>query len=293
MLEEYSAVSRQVAKETNVTLCDLRQAFLDHLKQHNPENKDRGILTGDGVHLNAAGNRFVAEQAAAAIAKALQTETAAPANNTQSQSLFNGTDLTGWHSDVPEKDKNADVRDSFIVRDGLLVSLGSPNGHLITDKQYKNYQLEVEYRFADKPGNCGILAFASTPRTLYGMFPKSIEIQMNHTHAGDFWCIGEDITVPNMEQRRGPKENWGVTEGKGRRILNLTDGSEMPVGEWNRMVIQCLGDSIKVWVNGDFVNHGTGCTASEGQIAVQAEGSEVEFRKLDVTPINKLSEAAP
>jgi hypothetical protein len=49
---------------------------------------------------------------------------------------------------------------------------------------------------------------------------------------------------------------------------------------------------VKVWVNGDLVNHGTNCTASSGQIAIQAEGSEVEFRKLLLTPITKLTDAA-
>ena len=77
------------------------------------------------------------------------------------------------------------------------------------------------------------------------MFPQSIEVQMHHTNAGDFWCIGEDITVPDMEQRRGPKENWGTTEGKERRILNLTDESEKPVGEWNSMVMECSGDQAE------------------------------------------------
>jgi len=72
MLEEYAAISRKVAAETNVHLCDLRKAFGEHLKQNNPDKKPRGILTGDGVHLNAAGNRFVADQAAAAIAEALR-----------------------------------------------------------------------------------------------------------------------------------------------------------------------------------------------------------------------------
>ena len=72
MLEEYAAVSRKVAADTGSQLCDLRKAFVEHLKKHNPENKYRGILTGDGVHLNAAGNRFVADQAAQAIAEALK-----------------------------------------------------------------------------------------------------------------------------------------------------------------------------------------------------------------------------
>jgi hypothetical protein len=43
-------------------------------------------------------------------------------------------------------------------------------------------------------------------------------------------------------------------------------------------------------VNGDLVNHGFNCTATKGQIAVQAEGSEVEFRKLELTPIAKITE---
>ena len=186
-------------------------------------------------------------------------------------------------------DKKRDASSPFIVRKGLLVSLGNPPGHLITDDVYQNYRLEVEYRFAGKPGNCGVLVHASTPRALYKMFPKSIEVQMMHENAGDFWCIVEDIKVPDMEKRRGPKEKWGITEGKARRILNLTDGSEKPPGEWNRMVIECVGNQVKVWINGDLVNHGTDCTANRGHIALQAEGSEVEFRKLLLTPIATLS----
>lgn len=209
--------------------------------------------------------------------------------SSESQSLFNGKDLSGWHVDVPEMDTNANAINPFIIRNGLLVSLGTPNGHLITDKIYQNYRLEVEYRFAGKPGNCGVLVHASTPRALYKMFPKSLEVQMMHENAGDFWCIVEDITVPDMEKRRGPKEKWGITEGKERRVINLTDGSEKPLGEWNNMTIECLDNNIKVWVNNDLVNNGYNCTANKGQIAVQAEGSEVEFRKLLLTPIKKLS----
>ena len=110
-----------------------------------------------------------------------------------------------------------------------------------------------------------------------------------HTNAGDFWCIGEDISVPDMETRRGPKADWGVTEGKERRIKNLTDHSEKPVGEWNHMTVECVANSIKVWVNNDLVNYGFNATASKGNIALQAEGSEVEFRKIILTPIIKLT----
>ena len=69
----------------------------------------------------------------------------------------------------------------------------------------------------------------------------------------------------------------------------MTDGSEKPLGEWNTMRIECLKDKIRVWVNGILVNDGYHCTASKGQIALQAEGSEVEFKNLVLTPLKKLS----
>lgn len=200
-------------------------------------------------------------------------------------SLFDGKTLAGWYYDVPAIDKDPTQRVPFIVRNGVLVSLGSPGGHLITDKIYENYKLVVEYRFTGKPGNCGVLVHASKPRRLYEMFPQSIEVQLQHGDAGDFWCIGEDISVPNMEERRGPRANWGVDGDKARRIKNLTDNSERKLGEWNTMVIECKKDTVKVWVNGALVNDGNHATASKGKIALQAEGSEVEFRKLELTSL--------
>jgi len=220
---------------------------------------------------------------------------AAPADQaivpTRVMPLFNGRDLTGWKADVPEKDTNPSVRDSFIVRNGMLVSLGTPEGHLVTEQTYRNYRLEVEYRFPGKPGNCGVLVHASKPRALYKMFPQSIEVQMEHENAGDFWCIQENIEVPDMEKRRPRKEGekWGGSEGDARRILNLTDNSEKPVGEWNAMTIEARDRAIKVWVNGDLVNEGFKCTADRGKIALQAEGSEVEFRRLDIGPLSSAS----
>ncbi|KAA0993108.1 3-keto-disaccharide hydrolase [Dyadobacter aurulentus] len=207
----------------------------------------------------------------------------------QSRALLNGKDLKGWHVDVPEMDKDPNVKSPFLIRDGLLVSLGKPGGHLITDDQFENFRLTFQYRFAGKPGNCGALVFVSKPRDLYEMFPKSIEIQMMHQNAGDFWCIQENITVPDMEKRRGPKEKWGVNGDKLRRVPNLTDGTEKPLGEWNSMHIECVKNSIKVWLNGVLVNYGYNATAQKGQIALQSEGAEVEFKEVMVTPIKTLS----
>ena len=201
--------------------------------------------------------------------------------------LFNGRDLAGWEADVPARDKDATLPPSFVVRDGLLVSTGKPEGHLVTTEAYRDYRLVVEYRFPEQAGNCGVLLHASKPRALYGMFPQSIEVQMMSGNAGDFWCIGENITVNDMETRRPrkPGQAWGGGEGDARRILNLTDGSEKPVGEWNEMVIEARGHTLKVWVNGDLVNEGFDATTDRGKIALQAEGTVVEFRRVEIGPL--------
>lgn len=200
--------------------------------------------------------------------------------------LFNGTDLAGWHADVPARDADASVPVPFVVRDGVLVSLAEPQGHLITDAEYADYRLAVEWRWPGEPGNCGVLIHASTPRRLYDMFPQSLEVQLHAGNAGDFWCIGEDISVPDMEQRRGPPETWGVDGDKARRILNLNDEAERAPGEWNRMVIECIGPDVHVFVNRRLVNSGVAGTADHGRIAIQAEGAECEFRSIELTPLH-------
>jgi hypothetical protein len=201
--------------------------------------------------------------------------------------LFNGEGLGGWTADVPEADGKPDIAPSFGVEDGLLISNGNPQGHLLTDESFADYLLHVEYRFPEAAGNCGVLVHASTPRALYGMFPASIEVQMYSGNAGDFWCIQESIQVPDMETRRPLKEGqeWGGAEGDSRRILNLTDDSEHALGEWNTMIVVCRGREIQVWVNGDLVNHGFGCTKDRGKIALQAEGTKVEFRRVQLQPL--------
>lgn len=60
-LDEYSAIGRKVAGELNIQLCDLRKAFVEHIQANNPDKAEKGILTSDRVHLNDAGNKFVAD----------------------------------------------------------------------------------------------------------------------------------------------------------------------------------------------------------------------------------------
>ena len=113
----------------------------------------------------------------------------------------------------------------------------------------------------------------STPGAL-GVWCKSIEVQLAHGNAGDFWIIGTDLDVENEAERK-----------KGRRHLNLTDDSEKPIGEWNTMEIVCKGNEVSVKVNGDLVNHATNVTESQGAIALQSEGTPIQYRNVELTPL--------
>lgn len=61
-MNQYSNIVRNIAAKNALPLVDLRKSFLDYNLKNNPENKDRGILTTDRVHLNAAGNQLVADE---------------------------------------------------------------------------------------------------------------------------------------------------------------------------------------------------------------------------------------
>ena len=60
-LDRFSQIIRELAAEKNIPVCDLRRAFLENSAANNVEDRESGILTTDGVHLNEKGNKLVAE----------------------------------------------------------------------------------------------------------------------------------------------------------------------------------------------------------------------------------------
>lgn len=60
-LDKFAQIIRKLSAQYGLPLCDLRRIFLEHLAHVNKENKEKGLLTNDGVHLNEAGNQLVAE----------------------------------------------------------------------------------------------------------------------------------------------------------------------------------------------------------------------------------------
>lgn len=181
--------------------------------------------------------------------------------------LFNGRDLSGWtyHLDKPD----VKMEEVWSVKDGMLVCKGQPVGYLLTRKDdYENYVLTLEWRWPKEGGNNGVLVHVTKPGAL-GVWPKSLEVQLADKEAGDFWVIGTTIDVENAEKRR-----------QDRRHLNLSDGDEKPIGKWNTMEITCRGNEVLVKVNGKLVNHATNVSQTKGAIALQSEGTPIEFREI-------------
>lgn len=196
---------------------------------------------------------------------------AEPADGGEAITLFNGKDLEGWTAE-PSADKG--TAKTWSVKDGCLQCTGKPVGYLKTKRDdFENYVLTLEWRWPGGGGNNGVLVHASTPNAL-GVWPKSIEVQLGSGDAGDFWIIGTDLDVPDEATRKHD-----------RRHVNLTDGSEKALGEWNQMEITCKGAEVIVKVNGETVNHATNCSVTRGAICLQSEGTPVEFRNIVVKPL--------
>ena len=94
--------------------------------------------------------------------------------------------------------------------------------------------------------------------------------------AGDFWIIGETIEVNPGQIAPSKKDK------PSRRRLNLTDGSEKPLGEWNKMRIVTTDNTVEVYVNNTLVQKGWNASTSEGAICLQAEGANVQFRSIRI-----------
>ena len=184
--------------------------------------------------------------------------------------LFNGNNLEGWTFFL--NDKKADAKDVWRVEDGVLVCAGNPTGYLKTKETYRNYVLELEWRFTPQkgPGNSGVLLRQIGADKVW---PKSIEAQLMHKNAGDFWNIGK------FGMQADPKRT------EGRRTKKAQPSNEKPLGQWNKYVITVDGDTVTLKVNGQVQNVATKCDEVAGTIGLQSEGAEIHFRNIRLTPL--------
>lgn len=187
--------------------------------------------------------------------------------------LFNGKDLNGWKPVLTEE--KADPATVWTVKDGVLHCSGVPAGYIRTEENYRDYKLVVEYRWPGKGGNNGVLLHMVGKDMVW---PKSIESQLMHGNAGDFFVIeGSEFA-----EHKDPND---------RRVPNKTDDSEKELGQWNTNEIVCAGDTITVYVNGVEVNKATKANITSGHICLQSEGTPIEYRRVELLPLEKSEQA--
>ena len=191
---------------------------------------------------------------------------------TQSEKLFNGKDLSNWGF-VVDGDK-VPAESVYTVYDGAIMITGVPFGYMYTKKKYKDYTLELEWKWLGEATNSGI--FMMIAQTQAGnAFPKAIECQLQGGNAGDFVMLSGSDLDEYVEPDSG-RPAFPV-------IRKRVASNEKPVGEWNKAKIEVQDGKITIYINGVLQNQGTN-KVKEGHIGLQSEGGPIQFRNLIVTP---------
>jgi putative heme-binding domain-containing protein len=212
--------------------------------------------------------RALSPQQLADLCAFLQHDPDAPPTLGPPLALWNGRDLSGWAA-VPDASAWS-VREA----DGapVLHCAGQPIGYIRCERAFTSFELTVEWRFPDpsRPGNSGVLLRVQPPD---GVWPRSLEAQLNSGDAGDIWNIGEF----------GAELDPSRTQG--RRTVKLLPSSERPLGEWNTYRITLRSGDLTLEVNGQVQNRGRWCEELAGGIALQSEGAPIEFRRVELREI--------
>ncbi len=176
----------------------------------------------------------------------------------QTESIFNGKDLTGWTIYGTEK---------WYVEDGLLVCESGPEkeyGYLGTEKKYKDFELSLEFK-QGADGNSGVF------------FRSSIE--------------GTKITGWQAEVAPPGHSTGGIYESYGRGWIIKPDpelDKHLKFGEWNSMRVRVVGGRVETWLNGNLMItlDDKMIAQANGIIALQIHsggGIKVQWRNIKVT----------
>jgi hypothetical protein len=119
-----------------------------------------------------------------------------------------------------------------------------------------------------------------------GLIAPTVTIEAAPAADLEGWPYWEPGGPARTLRRWGRVNRWGKDRAW-RDVFGARDPSQLerPPGEWNQLECRCAGDRVEVWLNGRCVNAATGVSPSEGRILVQCEGSEVEFRRLELLPL--------
>jgi hypothetical protein len=230
------------------------------------------------------GFRAVAVVVLAAFTLAVSSSEPVP----QWKDLFNGKDLSGW------VDVNTSP-ETWSVRDGMIINTGKPIGVMRSDKEYENFLLHIEWRHMEPGGNSGVFAWSSAVPGEKNRLPDGVEIQMldpawvelhrkpdgelppvAYVH-GELFGVGGVQIVP--DNPRGVR-----SKSVENRVLDNQ--------QWNTYDVVAVDGTIKLAVNGKFVNGIAKSTKRKGYLCLEAEGAEIHFRNIKLMELPPSSEAA-
>lgn len=196
----------------------------------------------------------------------------------QFQSLFNGKDLTGW--------VNVNTaEDTWSARDGLLVCTGHPIGVMRSEKQYENFILHIEWRHMEAGGNSGVFIWSEGIVPEGRELPMGMEVQMLEL---DWVNQHKDRkgNLPPIAYVHG--ELFGANGVKtvpdnprGARSKSLENRC-LGKGEWNVYDVVCVDGTVKLSVNGKFVNGVSKSSRKKGYLCLESEGAEIHFRNIQI-----------
>jgi hypothetical protein len=181
--------------------------------------------------------------------------------------LFNGKDLSGW------KVHNGRMG-AWGAEDGLLFTSGQNGGWLMTEKEYADFEVRLEYRVPAN-GNSGVALRAPLE--------------------GDPAYKGMEIQILDDEGDQYKKLRPTQYTGSIYDVVPPSKRVTKPAGEWNRMRITAKGRQITVEVNGTKIvdanldeyteQHAKkhpGLLRERGHLGLQSHGHRTDFRNLYV-----------
>jgi hypothetical protein len=192
--------------------------------------------------------------------------------------LFNGKDLTGW------VDVNTSP-ETWTVRDGLLVCKGKPIGVMRSEKQYENFILHIEWRHMEAGGNSGVFVWSEGATPPDRPLPKGMEVQML------------ELQWPYLNpEKDGTPRHLGYVSGelfgangvecvpdnpRGKRSMSVEMRCKGK-GEWNTYDVVCVDGTVKLAINGKFVNGVSQSNVKKGYLCLESEGAEIHFRNIRI-----------
>ena len=178
--------------------------------------------------------------------------------------------------------------DTWRTEGDLLICKGMPIGVMRSEKQYENFILNVEWRHMEAGGNSGVFVWSDAKPDEKSRLPGGVEVQM----------LELDWVKLNMRDGKEPPiayvhgELFGVggvetipDNPRGTRSKSI-ENRALGKGEWNSYTVICVDGTIKLSVNGKFVNGISQSTIKKGYLCLESEGAEIHFRNFKLIELS-------